>query len=433
MAPSGPDRQSVCRLREQPDLGLVGSPMGQHRLVSVVIPTYNRADLVCESLDSVLSQDYPNFEMIVVDDGSTDDTREVIRARFGDTVRYIHQHNAGPAAARNTGIRAARGEYIAFQDDDDLWLPGKLARQVEALERRPDHGFCYGQALAADPDGNSTGRTYGASDKGKTGDNFAVMVRHHAILGPSLVIRRKCLATVGLFDESFLTAEDTELFLRLTLEWPGVYVHDPLVLVREHAGRKTSAELPDGRVLRAVRRAYEKLLQELGPDRERHRALAHWGLVSTKLKLAGVTDELGDGQATMDLIPGLLSEHWEALSAFDTFQELAKLPGTTPREGERYAAQIAAVEGMLADLRMRRDVPRGYRGLLYCAAARRCFASGCAGGGVYWARRALAASPVAFARHLAPKILQSVPQSWRRVRQAIAPNQACCDDRAHTR
>src|SRR4030042_6253183 len=103
-------------------------------LVSVIIPTYNRADCVTKSIDSVLSQTYNDYEIIVVDDGSTDNTRQILQSYVDKClIHYIYQDNAGCAAARNSGIRAAKGQWIAFLDSDDTWLPDKLAEQMQYL------------------------------------------------------------------------------------------------------------------------------------------------------------------------------------------------------------------------------------------------------------------------------------------------------------
>lgn len=103
-------------------------------LVSAIIATYNRADIVGEAIESILGQTYKNMEVLVVDDGSTDGTHEALR-RFGNRIRVVRQENAGPGAARNRGIEVARGELIAFLDSDDIWMPTKLERQVRLLEK----------------------------------------------------------------------------------------------------------------------------------------------------------------------------------------------------------------------------------------------------------------------------------------------------------
>src|SRR5689334_17679721 len=114
-------------------------------LVSVVIPAFNRAFILPEALDSVLAQTWKDFEILVVDDGSTDDSETALRPyveRFG--VRFLRQANQGPAAARNRGIEAARGKYVAFLDSDDLWLPIKLSAQIPRMEAHPDVVMSYG-------------------------------------------------------------------------------------------------------------------------------------------------------------------------------------------------------------------------------------------------------------------------------------------------
>jgi len=121
-------------------------------LVSVLIPTYNRAYIICSAIDSVLAQTYKKIEVVVVDDGSTDNTRELL-ARYGDAVRYIYQPNAGLAAARNTGLAAARGEFIALQDSDDLWLPWKIEGQMAVMALDQRIGLCWTDLTAVNPKG----------------------------------------------------------------------------------------------------------------------------------------------------------------------------------------------------------------------------------------------------------------------------------------
>ena len=120
--------------------------------VSVVIPTYNYGRYICETIDSALAQTYKPLEVIVVDDGSTDDTRERLAA-YSDRIRYILQKNSGPAAARNTGIVAAQGEFVALLDSDDLWLPEKVERQVALYLREQDAGIVATQRFAIDETG----------------------------------------------------------------------------------------------------------------------------------------------------------------------------------------------------------------------------------------------------------------------------------------
>jgi len=120
--------------------------------VSVVIPAYNAAWCVAKAIESVLVQEGADFEIIVVDDGSTDDTAAVL-ARYGDAIRVVRQRNQGLSAARNAGIRAAQGEFVAFLDADDWWLAGKLGQQLALMHTRPELGFCSTAARVEDPDG----------------------------------------------------------------------------------------------------------------------------------------------------------------------------------------------------------------------------------------------------------------------------------------
>jgi glycosyltransferase involved in cell wall biosynthesis len=125
------------------------------KLVSVVIPSFNRVGVVCETVDSVLKQTYPAVEAIIADDGSSDGTAEVIRARYGgnERVRYFAQPNGGAASARNLGLKNARGEYVAFLDSDDVWFPGKLEAQIASLESIPDAGLIWSDFETIDGSG----------------------------------------------------------------------------------------------------------------------------------------------------------------------------------------------------------------------------------------------------------------------------------------
>ena len=141
--------------------------------VSVIVPTHNRADLIEYSIRSVLAQTYPDFELLVVDNGSTDSTRSVVDGIGDPRIRYIYQENSGgPAGPRNTGIRESRGEYVAFLDSDDLWVPTKLARQVEVLEKRPAVGLVYGQFTRFSECGNTVSDPIPTLENARSGEVF---------------------------------------------------------------------------------------------------------------------------------------------------------------------------------------------------------------------------------------------------------------------
>ena len=132
------------------------------RKVSVIIPTYNREGILGRSIESVLNQTYTEFELIIVDDGSTDNTRQLVENIHDDRISYYYvKNNSGAAAARNYGIERAEGEYIAFQDSDDYWHSDKLEKQMKVMESNPDIGFVF-HAIRYDGDDNS--RTEASSD-----------------------------------------------------------------------------------------------------------------------------------------------------------------------------------------------------------------------------------------------------------------------------
>jgi glycosyltransferase involved in cell wall biosynthesis len=200
-------------------------------LVSVILPVLNRAQLLASSAGSVLAQDYRNLELIIVDDGSEDDLEAAARALEDPRVRYLRRPiNGGPAAARNTGIEAASGELIAFQDSDDQWLPGKLSHQVQALLAAGSK-----TVLAyTDVERSAEGRRIvypGERLRRKSGDLHAEAV-HSGILfayTQAWLVRRSALLQAGLFDPSFRRWEDWELCIRLSqcgdfVHVPGIYV-----------------------------------------------------------------------------------------------------------------------------------------------------------------------------------------------------------------
>ena len=204
--------------------------MSHQPLVSVITATYEMGEYVDQAVDSVLSQDYPNVESIVVNDGSTDHTREVLAAYDDDPrVTVIHQENAGQTVAKNRGLAAANGEFVGFCDADNRWLPGKLSRQVPVLMERPEVGVVYGQIDLIDGDDNPLPppktRRYSGRITGKLlVDNF---VTFNTTLTP-----KRILEEVGGFDERLRMAIDYNLWLQISLEYEFQYIDEPLVAYR---------------------------------------------------------------------------------------------------------------------------------------------------------------------------------------------------------
>jgi len=211
--------------------------MSESPLVSVILPTRNRAELLRRSVASVLGQSYANLELIVVNDASTDHTLDVLKEFALDPrLRCIHRPtNHGAAAARNAGIREARGTLIAFQDDDDVWLVEKLARQVDAMLAAPqDVGLCLCGYIRIEP---SRSRYFGGSfyfseidysrGNGWEGPEF------HLIATPAWLVRRTALDRAGLFDERIRSWDDWELGLRLQAICRFIHVDEPL-FIQDH-------------------------------------------------------------------------------------------------------------------------------------------------------------------------------------------------------
>ena len=203
------------------------------RGVSVVIPTYNLARFLPEAVASVRAQVWPDFEIIVVDDGSTDNTPEVLESLSAEGgLRWFRQENAGASAARNRGIREARKSWVAFLDADDFWLAGKLAAQFEALDAKPSAAFSYTDERLRFEDGTETDRASRATDA----PLLPQMLVGNIFSTPTALVRRECFDTVGLFDTRLRTGEDWDMWMRLAAHFESVRVARPLTMVRA-AGR----------------------------------------------------------------------------------------------------------------------------------------------------------------------------------------------------
>lgn len=205
--------------------------MKREPVVSIVLPTYNRAHCVGKAIDSVLAQTYRDYELLVVDGPSTDGTSEVVHRYSDSRITYLREHGAsGAGAARNTGIRAAKGQYIAFQDSDNIWLPNKLQRQMEVLTTAsPLVGLVY-TGYAKYADGIFKGYYPQAHIRKRSGDIHDTLLEESFIGCQTVVLRRVCLDAVGMFDERLVTTEDWELFLRITGRYHAACIDEPLVV-----------------------------------------------------------------------------------------------------------------------------------------------------------------------------------------------------------
>lgn len=204
--------------------------------VSVVIAAFNAARWIGETLDSVLAQTYRDFEVIVIDDGSTDETADVV-ALYGRKVHYFHRENGGQPSARNVGIRAARGSYIAFIDADDLWLPNKLELQMKLLTVRRHLAWVYSDAFYYDTESRSVRKTASQLNKMFDGDILRQLLMGNFIPSPTPVIKKEVFDIIGYFDESPLLriGEDWNMWLKIAAKYIIGYIPQPLAMVRCHA------------------------------------------------------------------------------------------------------------------------------------------------------------------------------------------------------
>ena len=204
--------------------------------ISIVIPAYNRADLLPQALESVFAQTYQNFEVIVSDDGSTDNTEAVIR-QFGDRVTYLKNNHSGlPSVARNTALNQANGKYIAFLDSDDLWLPDKLKIQVDVLENNPRVGLVCSNAFLIDADGEEqSDQLYQIPGKGRSGSVFLDLLKDNFVITSSVILRRDTLEKAGIFSEAkeLQVGEDYALWLNIALDWQVEYLENPLIIYHD--------------------------------------------------------------------------------------------------------------------------------------------------------------------------------------------------------
>jgi glycosyltransferase involved in cell wall biosynthesis len=209
--------------------------------VSVITAAYNHVEFVRQSVESALNQTYRDFEHIIVDDGSTDGTAEVLQS-FENRIKYIRQENRGAHAAINAGIRASSGDYIAILDSDDAWLPHKLERQMPMFDQRPDAGMVYSQAYVINSEGHIENPEIVLGAAVDEERPFEDVLMNYPVPVLTAVIRRDCFEDIGFFDERWTALSDWEFWLRLVLKWPIVFVPEPLALYRVH-GKNTFASL----------------------------------------------------------------------------------------------------------------------------------------------------------------------------------------------
>lgn len=222
---------------------------------SVVIPTYNRKKYVKRAIKSVLKQTIDNYEVIVVDDGSNDGTRKMIES-MSPRVRYIYQKNKGPSQARNSGILAARGQYIAFLDSDDRFLPRKLEKNKKFLSKNPDCMFLYGWYYDK-RSGHKKKKKKPKRCKKLNEFRYRIYRREFTIRTSTVVVHRDCFKKVGLFNPKYYYAQDWDMWLRLAGRYMGYCQKEPLVIYRRHKKKKNRRKV--NRIHKKIKRNAKKI------------------------------------------------------------------------------------------------------------------------------------------------------------------------------
>lgn len=202
--------------------------------VSIVIPAYNSLKYLPETIESVLKQTFNDFEVIVVNDGSTDNTKHWVAQIADPRVKLINQENQGLSGARNTGIAHASGEYIAFLDADDLWEPTKLEKQVLCLDENPEIGLVYTWVALIDENSNPTGRIF---KNYAENDVWCQLIEHNIVESGSVaMVRRQCFDTCGVFDRNLRSfVEDWDMWLRIASRYSFKVIKEALVYYRQHS------------------------------------------------------------------------------------------------------------------------------------------------------------------------------------------------------
>jgi glycosyltransferase involved in cell wall biosynthesis len=286
--------------------------------VSVTIPTFNCAQYLCRAVDSVLSQTYGDYEIIVVDDGSTDNTQQILR-QYGDKVRYAYQPNGGLSSARNLALSLVRGEFIAYIDADDLWYPTRLDKQVAFLDAHAECGLVHSDFAVIDETDAVIHRSLNSETQRYYPEGHCLLdlLRRSHIQVPTVLERRECIAQVGNFDLRLKTAQDYLHWIRIAMAGMAIgYIAEPLAVYRRMSSSLSSSPR---RVLEDYVTIFELLASD-GSLASRHGQEAAdivWGrLYKARRQLAYI-----------DLIEG---------SRTDAVRHIVKLIRQWPTRGELY-------------------------------------------------------------------------------------------------
>ncbi len=235
--------------------------------VSVIMPTYNRSRLIGKAIESVICQTYSDWELIIVDDGSTDQTEEMVQkyVQTDRRIRYLKQQNTGCASARNRALAESVGKYIAFIDDDDVYLPDKLELQVKFLDENPETGFVYSDTELVDSQGKHLRNVPEVPQK-----SFLELIMGFAVPPVAILMRRECFEKVGGFCTELRSTDDYDMWLRIAKEFPIAYFPSRVAQYVWHDGnltlnqRKTTANLMF---------IYKRLMRQGLSQEERHQVI----------------------------------------------------------------------------------------------------------------------------------------------------------------
>jgi len=236
-------------------------------MISVIIPTYNCAPYITEAIDSVFHQTCHDYEVIIIDDGSTDATRTIIESRY-QTVRYFYVENNGVASARNYGIAKAHGDLIAFLDADDIWLPEKLEKQMELFNKNEELGMVFTENSYFDEHG-ILANTLNKQERLMHGDIVRNIFLHSYVVTSTVMVRTSVFDTIGLFDEGLLVAEDDNMWMRIGMKYGIALLDEPLVRYRKTKGSLSSnfAAVVIGlnKQIELLKSRYSDLFNRIGP------------------------------------------------------------------------------------------------------------------------------------------------------------------------
>lgn len=263
--------------------------------VSVIVPTYNRGDFVLQAVRSALAQTFDDLEVIVADDGSDDGTAELLDGVGDPRLEVLRlEHSGIPAAVRNVALSHSRGDLVALLDDDDVWLPEKLERQVAVIDREPAVGLVCSNARVIDGNGAEIGQRYLRPEQGTSGDVLEQLLDVNFVIASSAIVRRELIERVGGFSEDFRlhAVDDYDLWLRVAAISRVAYLPEPLLSYREH-DRSIHRGVPHTAYWTCVLAAVENLEGFLGGGDERGRSLVGPARARILVQLARVQHGTG--------------------------------------------------------------------------------------------------------------------------------------------